>query len=89
MAALLGMDNILRENNDLKMLVEFYPAAIREMGYSSEEFVRKLLLDYGFSITAIDELRAPTNQQVKVNSVEELMELCQDEEKILNLFLER
>ena len=89
MAALLGMDRIIRENENLKMLIEFYPAAISEMGYSPEEFAGKLLLDYGFSITAIDELRAPTNQYVKINSAEELMGLCQDEEKIVNLFLER
>ncbi len=88
MAALSGMDRIIRENQNVKVFIEFYPSAIREMGYSPEEFVRKLL-NYDFSIIAIDELRTPTNQYVKVNNVDELMDLCEDEEKIVNLFLER
>ena len=88
MAVLLGMDRIIRDNKNLKMFIEFYPSAIKEMGYSPKEFIGKLL-DYGFSITAIDELRAPTNQYLKINNVDELMSLCEDEEKIVNLFLER
>lgn len=88
MAALLGMDKVIRENENLKMFVEFYPSAIKEMGYSPEEFAHKLL-DYGFSITAIDELRMPTNQYLRINEVDELINLCKDEEKIVNLFLER
>ena len=88
MAALSGMDRIIRENQNLKMFIEFYPSAIREMGYSPEEFVHKLL-NYGFSITAIDELRTPRNQYLRINNVDELMNLCEDEEKIVNLFLER
>lgn len=89
MAALLGMDRIIGENENLKMFIEFYPSAIREMGYSPEEFIQKLLKYYGFSIIAIDELRAPTNQRLKISNVDELMNLCKDEEKIVNLFLER
>ena len=89
MAALLGMDRIIRENQNLKMFIEFYPSAIREMGYSPEKLVDKLLNGYGFSITAIDELRSPSNQYLKINSIDELMDLCVDEEKIVNLFLER
>lgn len=88
MAALLGMDKIIKVNKNLKMFIEFYPSAIREMGYSPEEFVHKLF-DYGFSITAVDELRASSNKCLKINSVEELMNLCKDKEKIVNLFLER
>ena len=88
MAVLLGMERIIRENKNLKMFIEFYPSAIKETGYSPEEFVHKLL-NYGFSITAIDELRTPTNQSLKINNVHELMSLCEGEEKIINLFLER
>ena len=88
MAALLGMDGIIGENKNLKMFIEFYPSAIKEMGYSPEEFVHKLL-GYGFSITAIDELRIPTNQCRRINNVDELMILCESGEKIVNLFLER
>lgn len=89
MMALQGMSSLIRDNKDLKMFIEFYPAAIREMGSSPEEFIRMLLDDYGFSILAIDELRRPTDQRVKINKVEELMALCEDEEKIVNLYLSR
>ena len=89
MLALLGMDGIIKENGNLKMFIEFYPSAIREMGCSPREFVHKLLEDYGFSIVAIDELRTPKNQYLKINNIDELMNLCQDEDKIVNLFLER
>ncbi len=88
MAVLLGMDKVIRNNPALKMFIEFYPAAITEMGYSPEEFVRKLF-DYGFSITAIDELRGPQERYLKINSVDELMSLCRGKERIVNLFLER
>lgn len=89
MAALLGMDRVIRENQNLKMFIEFYPSAIREMGYSPEEFIHSLLEKYGFSITVIDELRTTVAQSVKVSSVDEVINLCQDEERIVNLFLER
>jgi len=89
MAAISGMDRVIRENKNLKMFIEFYPSAIREMGYSPEKLVDKLLNGYGFSIIAIDELRMPSNQCLKINDVDELINLCEDEEKIVNLFLER
>lgn len=40
--------------------------------------------DYNVSITAIDELRTPSYQYLKINDVDELMSLCEDEEKIVN-----
>jgi len=93
-AVISGADRLLRENKGLKMFIEFYPAAIREMGYSPEELVSKLLKEYGFSITALDELKlqTPTNKSYKISSVEELMSLYRlyrDEDKVINLFLER
>ncbi|MFC2057184.1 FkbM family methyltransferase [Chloroflexota bacterium] len=87
--ALSGMERVIRQNKNLKMLVEFYPFAMREMGSSPEEFIRQLSEEYGFSIIAIDELRTPTNKCLKINNVEELMDLCKEDEKIVNLFLEK
>ena len=87
MLALQGMDGIIKENDNLKMFIEFYPSAIREMGCSPREFIHKLFEDYGFSIIAIDELRTRKNQRVEINNIDELMNLCQEEEKIVNLFL--
>ncbi len=89
MAVVLGMDRIIRNNPGLKMFIEFYPSAIEEMGFSPREFVSKLVNDYGFAVTAIDELRSLENRVLKINDIDELMKLCQEKEKIVNLFLER
>ena len=87
MAVILGMDRIIRSNKNLKMFVEFYPSALREMGYSPEGLIKKLLNGYGFSILANDELRTKKVQTIKINSVSDLMGLCEGKEKIINLFL--
>ncbi len=89
MGVVSGMDHLIRKNRHLKMIVEFYPGALREMGHAPEEFARKLIHDHGFSIVMIDELRQPTNQLVEITSVAQLMTICSDEEKIVNLFLKR
>lgn len=89
MAAFLGMDEIIRRSNQLKMIIEFFPYAIREMGFFPELLAEKLLKEYGFSILVIDELRTPMRQCIKVESVDELMSLSEGKDKIVNLFLER
>ncbi len=88
MAALLGMDKILKDNHDLKIFAEFYPLAIREFGYSPEEFIRKFMDDYQFSIFAIDYLPRGTKEHLKIESVDQLMDLMKDKQ-VINLFLER
>jgi FkbM family methyltransferase len=88
MLALMGMDKIIQTNKDLKIISEFYPSAMREMGCSPIDFLRTLKNKYGFSIMAIDELRNPSNQCLKVTP-EELMALCNGKDKIFNLYLER
>ena len=87
MAALCGMNRIINENEDLKIFVEFYFPGIRRSGDSPEEFARKLLEDYRFSILAIGEY-TETKEYLRINSVDELMDLCKGE-KTANLFLER
>ena len=88
MAALSGMDRILKQNQDLKIFSEFYPSAIREFGDLPEEFASKLMDDYHFSISAIDYIPKRAKGYVKVNSVDELMSLLKGQE-VVNLFLER
>ncbi len=87
MAALAGMDRILKENENLKMFVEFYFPGIKRSGDSPEEFARKLLDDYHFSMLAIGEY-TKDKKYIKINNVDELMDLCRGG-KTANLFLER
>jgi len=94
MLALSGMDSLIKESKNLKIFVEFFPLLIREMGNSPEEFIRRLLEDYHFSIFVIGgdysmHNYAPGKQYPEVNSVKDLMSLCQGKTDHLNLFLER
>ena len=88
--ALAGMDNILQKNKKIKMFIEFFPLLIRKMGNSPEEFIRKLLEDYQFSIFVIpDDYDALKGEMIKIDNVETIMKLCQRETDHINLFLER
>jgi FkbM family methyltransferase len=88
LAVLLGMHNIISRNPNIKMFIEFYPSALEEMGYSPRGLLNKLF-SYGFSLTVIDELRTPIDKYLKVNTADDVMSLCNNKEKILNLFAER
>ncbi len=88
-AALLGMDRIIRENENLKIFTEFAPFLIMEMGYSAEEFARKLLEDWHFSIMAMDD-HTKNKRCVRINSVGELMDFCKGSTLgVVNLFIEK
>lgn len=87
MAALTGMDRIIRENENLKIFIEFYPPAIREAGHSPEEFVNILLKDYHFSILAIDDYTR-NKQYLRIKKADDLINLCKGE-RAVNLFLEQ
>ena len=90
MLALSGMDRIIRESKNIKMFVEFFPLLIREMGGSPEEFIRRLLDDYQFSMFVIpDDYDASTKKRVRVNNADELMNLCKGEQDVVNLFLKK
>ena len=87
MSALVGMDRILKENNDLRIFVEFYLPGIARSGSSPQEFIRRLLEDYHFSVLAIGEY-TKDRKYLKIDKVDELMDFCKGE-KTANLFLER
>ena len=90
--ALSGMYRIIRESEDLKMFVEFFPLLIKEMGDSPEEFIRRLLEDYHFSMFVISDdysMGDYTSNEgySKINSIDELMKFCRGELDHVNLFL--
>jgi FkbM family methyltransferase len=53
MLCLLGAQNLLNHNKNIKMLIEFYPAGILLTGYSPIVFLRKIK-ELGFCIFFID-----------------------------------
>jgi hypothetical protein len=88
--AFSGMDSLIKESKNLKMIMEFYPLVIKEMGFSPEEFAYKLLEKYNFSIYVVsDDYSGSKNRHIKINNVDELMNLCKDKDAHLNLFLEK
>lgn len=90
MLALSGMNETIKQNKNIKMFIEFFPLLIRKMGSSPEEFVRRLLEDYGFSIFVIgQDYNAQNEEFLRINKVDELMNFCKDEEDHLNLFVKK
>jgi len=90
MLALSGMKEIIRQNQNIKMFIEFFPLLIKKMGDSPEEFIGKLLKDYGFSIFIIGKDYNARNQELlKINDIDEVMNFCKDENDHLNLFVKK
>ena len=90
MLALSGMDRVLKDNKDIKMIVEFFPLLIEKMGSDPKEFIRRLIQDYGFSIYIIPEdYAALTSEMKKLNSIQDVMSYRKNEEDHINLFLQR
>ncbi len=90
MLALLGMDKTLKQNQNIKIFVEFFPLLIEKMGSFPKEFIRKILEDYKFSIYLIpDDYDAIGREMKKLNSIDEVMSYRRQEEDHINLFLTR
>ncbi|GAH59527.1 unnamed protein product, partial [marine sediment metagenome] len=92
MLALSGMDRVIKSSKNLKMFIEFFPLLIKQMGDSPEEFIRRLLEVYHFSLFIIGHDYsmldlALKEEYVKVESVDKLMSFCQGEMDHINLFL--
>lgn len=71
MEALLGMDRIIKANENLKILTEFWPIGITRAGFSPKRFLNKLL-EYDFELYVIDGQKGAT----KLTHVDEVMKLC-------------
>lgn len=100
MLALAGMEQLIKRSPKLKMLIEFFPLLIREMGQSPEEFARRLLEDLDFTVFVVDEdysmaehhssmEEAIRENRLHISSVDQLMSLCAERNAHLNLYLEK
>ena len=87
MAALSGMERVIKDNPHLKIFAEFYFEGIEQAGNTPREFARKLLEDHGFSIVAIGDY-TKDKKSSKISSVDELMYLCRGN-KTANLLLQK
>lgn len=82
MAALIGMDKLVNQNENLKIFLEFVPRNVIRAGYTPEEFVNKFL-SYNFKIILPDK-----GQLKEISNSDELMRLCGSKVGV-NLFLTR
>jgi FkbM family methyltransferase len=94
MLALAGMEELIRENKNLIMLIEFFPLLIKEMGQSPEEFARRLLEDFHFKMVVVEHDysmrdRVPREDQLRIRSADQLMGLCKERNDHFNLYLEK
>ena len=68
MAVLEGMANIINQNDDLKIITEFWPMGLRNSGSSPAGFLNKLV-ECGFSLYQI-------GQHIEPVSVDYLLRMC-------------
>lgn len=78
-----GAEQTLRRNG-LKILMEFWPYGLRNIGTDPREFIRKLY-DYGFAVTLVDE----PGQSPDLMDIAEKLENGPDKQRAVNLLLEK
>jgi len=83
MGVLQGMTNLIKKNIDLKIFAEFCPALLRKFGASPEEFLSRLV-EYGFRLYKIDEMKKTVNTV----SVTQVLRECGGT-KVTNLLCEK
>ena len=87
MAALMGMQNIISKNQNLKIFMEFHIPWIKRAGILPNDFATLLFNRFKFNVTVIKDYTKHICS-LKVGSASELLETCSDE-KVVNLLLER
>jgi len=78
MAALEGMGDIIKRNDDLIILTEFWPEGMRKCGFSPIEFLNTLVAK-GFHLHIV----ADENQSLKHMEPEQILKMCKDETYLL------
>ncbi|MGA2237810.1 MAG: FkbM family methyltransferase [Candidatus Bathyarchaeia archaeon] len=94
MLALSGMSQLIEKNDTLSMLVEFFPLLISKMGQSPEEFIRRILEDFGFEVFVVKEDysmrdRPTGSRHLHISTVSQMMDLCTGRIDHFNLCLRK
>lgn len=71
MAILQGMSKILKQNNKLKIITEFWPAGLKGFGFSGKEFLEEFMR-YGFRFYNINE----QEEKIELIDIDRLMQMC-------------
>lgn len=90
--AVEGMHAVLTRNDDIKLVVEFFPLLMTCMGSSPKAYIDRLLHEFGFTIYAIGheyDLGAAQKGLLPVRDYEELARRLQGESDHANLLLSR
>jgi hypothetical protein len=89
---LAGMRKTLMRNQNIKMLVEFFPLLIKKMGSDPYVYAESLFDDFGFAVFAIGhdyDLRDAKEELIRIASAKDLCDLVRGEESHINLYLTR
>lgn len=86
MSALDGMPNIIKENENLRIITEFNPRALQVSGCLPLSFLERLV-EYGFKLQVVDEDRG----DAELRTVDDIMRLFQDDPQrvAVNIFCEK
>jgi FkbM family methyltransferase len=91
--AISGMENILKNNKNIKIFLEFFPILIEKMGSSPQGFIESLLGDFGFMIHAIGHDYSMENygaaSLLRIKDYDQLKGLLQDRFAHINPYLSR
>lgn len=85
---LKGIQGIMDRNRELKIVLEFFPLLLKQMGTNLEELFR-FIQDNNFNIFIIPDDYSAKGEMVKVGEYKELMKYCPNREDHVNLYLTR
>jgi len=87
-----GMEEILKKNRNIKILLEFFPLLLRKMESSPEELIKMLSQKYDFNIFIVGSdytMKGLSKGLIKVNNFKEIVELLKEKSAHVNLYLRR
>jgi FkbM family methyltransferase len=92
MLAIDGMRAALERNAGVKLIVEFFPMLLKEMGTKPEALIDVFLKDLGFDVFVIGHdysMERSEEHMIRVSSADHVMSFIKDPADHLNLFVAR
>jgi len=88
--ALKGMQNIIKNNNKIKVLMEFNPKCLLKMNCKPAQIIEMIFNYFNFKVFVIDEFKISNKgEYFEVFSKEDILSLLKNEYDYLNLLLKK
>lgn len=76
MLALAGMEQTIKKNDNIKMIIEYFPLLIEKMGSSPEEFLMTLIKTHGFILYEIEnDYNAESNKKSLLKPIKNINDI--------------